>query len=117
MQGTVIGRLGADPETKTLDSGRTVTEVRIAVTRKRGSDETTTWYRCALWGPRGEAFARFHKKGDLAAIHGEAYTREWTDKQGNTRLSVEVDAHGWTFAQTRQDREAANPDREDIIPF
>ncbi len=117
MHGTLIGRLGADPETKHLDSGQTVTEARIAVSRRRGREETTTWWRVSLWGKRGEAFAQYHRKGDLAAVHGEAHAREWTDKEGNTRTSLEVDAHGWSFAQSRQDRAAASPEREDIIPF
>lgn len=97
MNGTLIGRLGADPETKSVGQS-TVTECRVAKTIKGKDGDTTAWYRAAIWGARGEAFARYHSKGDLVILHGELQPREYVSRVGKQGLSLDLRVHGWDFA-------------------
>lgn len=101
----VMGHLGRDPETRYLPSGESVTNVSVATTRKRKDGETTTWWRGAVWGKRGEALAQYLKKGDPVLLTGEPFQREWTDQQGATRISLEMDVRDWAFASGKGDRE------------
>lgn len=99
---TLLGRLGQDPETRTVGS-TTVTNFSLATSEtwkdKSGQkQERTEWHRCQIWGPRGEAFARFHAKGDLALVCGSMHYRNWEDSDGNKRTSAEVKVRDWHFA-------------------
>lgn len=104
-QATVIGHLGADPDTRSLPSGQTVTNVSVATSRKRQDGETTTWWRGAVWGKRGEALAQYLRKGDPVLLTGEPFQREWTDNQGTTRISLELDVRDWSFVGSKADRQ------------
>jgi len=94
---TLIGHIGRDVETKVLASGTTVANFSIAHTRKRKDGDVTTWYRCALFGARGEALAKYLGKGDPVLIQGEPYLRTYTANDGTERTSLEVDVREWAF--------------------
>lgn len=92
----VEGRLGADPEVRTLSSGSSVTNLRVAVTEKwkdKDSDELvehTEWYSCTVFGRKAEVAGDFLKKGHVVLLQGRMRTRQWDDKQGNTRYSTDL---------------------------
>jgi single-strand DNA-binding protein len=94
---TLIGHLGRDVDIKHTPSGDIVGEFSLATNRKRKTGDTTTWWRCALWGKRAEILAQYVRKGQAVLISGEPYMREWTDKDGNARLSLEIDVKDFTF--------------------
>lgn len=87
IRGTIIGRLGADPETKTIGSGKTVTNFRVACDHGYGEKKTTTWVRVAWWGDRGAKVAATLKKGSGVIFVGEVYTRE---HDGKTYVEAEA---------------------------
>lgn len=103
---TLIGHLGRDPETRHTAGGQSVTNITLATSRKRQGTETTTWWRGAVWGQRGETLAQYLGKGDPVLIVGEPYQREWTDQNGQSRLSMEVDVRDWSFVGGKGDRSA-----------
>lgn len=108
-QATLLGHLGRDPETRRTPSGESVTSVSLATRRKRKNGETTTWWRATLWGQRGEALARYLRKGDPVLLSGEPFQREWTDSQGVTRISLELEVRDWSFAGSKAERQDAAP--------
>lgn len=116
ITGTIVGRLGRDPETRTTASGKTVTSANVAVDHGWGDRKSTTWVRCSIWNKRGEAFAAHHSKGDGVELAGVLYTRE---HEGKTYL--ECDVSDWSFLprtsaqDTGQQRTQAPP--SDDIPF
>jgi|TARA_R110000751_G_scaffold52704_2_gene114733 single stranded DNA-binding protein len=113
---TAIARLGRNPETRDVGGGgRTVTKCSVASTTKRGQDEHTTWLNLSIWGKQGETFATFFAKGDLVFITGTLMERAYTSA-GEDRKSLDVDVSGWSFAQSKADRQASRP-AEDSIPF
>src|SRR5688572_21405993 len=93
----LVGNLGADPETRAMPSGATVSNIRIA-TSESWKDKTsgeqqerTEWHRVVLFGRLGEIAAEYLKKGSQVYIEGSLRTRKWQDKQsGQDRYSTEI---------------------------
>lgn len=99
---TLIGRLGADPETKTFQNGDKVANIRIA-TSERWKDkntgerqERTEWHSVAVFGPLADVVDRYTKKGDQIYLEGKLRTRKWQDQSGNDRYTTEVLLQGPT---------------------
>lgn len=82
-----IGNLTHDPEVRQTTKGTSVCNVRLALNRtfkSAGSEELTkevTFVDIAIWGSKGEAFARHHKKGQVASIDGRIKMDTWIDKK------------------------------------
>ena len=95
----LLGNLGADPETRSLPSGMTVANIRIATSEswkdKQSGEmkEQTEWHSVAMFGRLGEIAAEYLRKGSQVYIEGRLRTRKWQDKQGNDRYTTEVVAN------------------------
>ncbi|HLI52245.1 MAG TPA: single-stranded DNA-binding protein [Thermomicrobiaceae bacterium] len=99
----IIGNLGRDPEMRFTPSGTAVTQFSVAVThrkRRQGTDEwedETTWFRVVCWDRYAEMVdgmaSRGHlKKGTKVYVEGRLQVRNYTDKDGNERTAVEINA-------------------------
>ena len=92
----LVGNLGADPETRSMPSGMSVTNIRIATSESwkdkssGAQQERTEWHSVALFGKLGEIAAEYLRKGSQVFIEGKIRTRKWQDKQGNDRYSTEI---------------------------
>lgn len=114
----LIGNLGRDAETKSLQSGSTVTSLNVA-TEERYRDKSgdwqgkTTWHRVTVWDAKPHIASL--TKGQRVYIDGSLEVREYTDKDGNKRVATEVKAHvvELLFVPDRQERrqDAAPPQR------
>ena len=104
---TLMGHLGRDPETKHSQSGTTITTFSIATSRKDGQgNETTTWWRCTVFGKRGEVVAQYFRKGDPILIQGEPSLREYTANDGTPKTSAEVVVNDFAFVKGRKDADS-----------
>jgi single-strand DNA-binding protein len=92
----LVGNLGADPETRSMPSGMTVTNIRIATSESwkdkasGAQQERTEWHSVALFGRLGEIAAEYLRKGSQVFVEGKLRTRKWQDKQGNDRFTTEI---------------------------
>jgi single-strand DNA-binding protein len=92
----LIGNLGADPETRSMPSGMSVSNLRIATSeswkdKQSGEQkERTEWHNVALFGRLGEIAAEYLRKGSQVYIEGSLRTRKWQDKEGKDRYTTEV---------------------------
>lgn len=92
----LIGRLGADPEVRSLNDGAKVTNLRLATTetwkdRETGErKERTEWHRVTVWGDGSANYLAHAMKGAMLLIEGRLCTRKWTDAGGVERASTEV---------------------------
>ena len=92
----LVGNLGADPETRSMPSGMTVTNIRIATSESwkdkasGAQQERTEWHNIALFGRLGEIAAEYLRKGSQVFVEGKLRTRKWQDKQGNDRYTTEI---------------------------
>ncbi len=92
----LVGNLGADPETRSMPSGMTVTNIRIATSESwkdkasGAQQERTEWHSVALFGRLGEIAAEYLRKGSQVFVEGKLRTRKWQDKTGNDRYTTEI---------------------------
>jgi len=92
---TLIGNLGADPETRHTQDGTCVCNLRLATTEKfkdkQGQkQEKTEWHRVVLWGKVGEIANQYLTKGARVYIEGKIETRKWTNKEGQDQYTTEI---------------------------
>lgn len=96
---TVVGHLGADPEFKKTPTGTPVTSFNLANTpRKQKNNEwidgDTTWFRVFVWNYDAAGTAITLKKGDKVLVSGRLAVSTYTDREGNERKSLEINADG-----------------------
>ncbi|MFC1536564.1 single-stranded DNA-binding protein [Pseudomonadota bacterium] len=85
------GRLGRDCETRFTQAGMAICSFTVAVDYGYGENKGTNWIRCSLFGKRAEGgLPKYLVKGTQVAISGELKVREYDDKDGNKRTSVDV---------------------------
>lgn len=91
----LIGRLGADPETRYMQNGDAVTNITLATTEnwkdKNGEkQEKTEWHRVTFYRKLAEIAGEYLKKGGSIYIEGKLETRKWTDKNGIERYTTGI---------------------------
>ena len=92
----LIGNLGRDPETRTLESGTVMCRFSIATTEtyknKQGEKIShTEWHNIVLWRNLAEVADKYLHKGDKVLIEGRMRSRSWEDKEsGQMRYITEI---------------------------
>jgi len=91
----ILGRLGSDPEVRTLPSGGKVVNFSIATsenyTNRNGEKvEQTEWHRIELWENLANIAEQYLKKGDMAYVEGKIRTEKWTDQNGQERYTQKI---------------------------
>ena len=91
----IVGRLGADPEVRTVGNGNTVTRLSIAtsenwVDKEGQKQERTEWHRIVVWGKLAEICGKHLSKGRQVYVEGRLQTRSWEDQQGQKRYATEI---------------------------
>jgi len=103
----LVGNLTRDPELRHTPSGTPVCSLRLAVNTRR-KDESGQWtdkpnyFDITVWGQQGENCAQYLSKGRPVAIDGRLEWREWQDKEGNKRQSVDIIADSVQFLGSRE---------------
>ena len=96
---TLIGNLGADPETRYMPNGDAVANIRLATTeswKDKASGEKkeiTEWHRVVFYRKLAEIVGQYLKKGAPVYIEGRIRTRKWQDKEGQERYTTEIEAN------------------------
>ncbi len=107
QQITLIGNLGNDPELRYTPSGVPVASFNLAVKKswtdaEGGKQEKTTWFRVTAWRKLAEIAGQHLVKGKQVLIVGEMEdARAFTDKEGNSRASLEVTVQTIKFLGTK----------------
>ena len=102
--------LGRDCDTRYTQSGDAVVSFSVGVKAGFGDKATTTWANCSMFGKRGEAVSAYLKKGTLVGIVGEVNLREYQDKEGQKRYSLDVRVNDLTLLGGKSDRGGSAPD-------
>jgi single-strand DNA-binding protein len=98
----ITGNLTRDPELRALPSGTQVCGLRIACNGRRRTpegqwEEVANYFDVSVFGPQGENCSKYLSKGRGVAIDGRLRWREWTDKEGQKRQSVDIIAETVQF--------------------
>ena len=105
-QVVLMGRLVADPELKTTNTGISVTSFRIAVDRayvKQGAERQADFFDIVAWRHDAEFVCKHFSKGSLIALEGQLQSRQFTTKDGQNRTAIEVVADNISFTGERKE--------------
>ncbi len=102
----IMGRLTADPELKSTQSGVSVVSFTLAVDRsyaKAGTERQTDFINVVAWRSTAEFICRYFTKGQMMAVSGSIQTRNYEDKQGNKRTAFEIVASDVSFTGSKRE--------------
>jgi len=117
----IIGTVGQDPELRFTTGGAAVCSFSVAWSPRRRNPQTgewengeTTWFRCNAWRDLGENIAASITKGSRVVVTGSVRARDWEDRDGNKRTSIEIEvedcAPSLRWAQAQIERTARSGD-------
>lgn len=92
----IIGRLGSDPEIRTLPNGDPVAKISLATseswTDKQSGEkkELTEWHTVIAFRKLAEIMGQYLKKGAQVYIEGKLRTRKWQAQDGTDRYTTEI---------------------------
>lgn len=93
----LIGNVGMDPQVKYLDQGVCVAQLRLATTERgytlqNGTQvpDRTEWHNCIFWRKQAEVVEKYVHKGDRLYVEGKIQSRDYTDRQGISRRSIDI---------------------------
>jgi len=92
----LVGNLGADPESRSLNNGGEVVNMRVATSESWKSkdgerQERTEWHNVVIYNENlGRVAKSYLKKGSKVYLEGQIQTRKWADQSGNDRYTTEV---------------------------
>lgn len=110
------GNIGNSAEQKYTGSGDSIVSFSVAVKAGFGDKATTTWARCSMFGKRGESVLPYLNKGQLVGVSGEMTAREWQDKEGQKRTSIEVRVNDLTLLGKSDNQESKPAQRQEPSP-
>jgi single-strand DNA-binding protein len=101
----LVGRLGQNPEVKYTPSGAAVANFSVATNEswmdKAGQkQERTEWHRVVVWGKLAELCSQYLAKGRQVYLEGSLQTRQWQDKDNQTKYTTEIRAQTVQFLGT-----------------
>ncbi len=94
----LVGRLGANPEVRYFTNGDAVCNMSLATSSKWRDKtsgqmrEITEWHRVVLYRQLAETASHYLRKGACICVEGRLRSRSWTDRDGKTRITAEVEA-------------------------
>jgi single-strand DNA-binding protein len=93
----LVGNLGKDPESRSLNNGSKVVSLRLATTeswKDRSSGERrekTEWHSVVIFNEAlGRTAEQYLRKGSKVYIEGQLQTRKWQDQSGADKYSTEI---------------------------
>lgn len=108
---TLQGRMVADPELKQTKNGVDYCNFRIAVDRnyvdKESGEREADFFNVTAWRGRGKFVADYFHKGELIVIDGVLQSRNYTDKDGNKRTAISIQAENIQFGESKRSKENA----------
>lgn len=99
----MIGRLVADPEIRSTQSGTAVAQYRLAVDRRRKQDgqQQADFFNCVAWDKGAEFVSRYLTKGMKIAVEGHLQSRSYDAQDGSKRYVTEVVVESHEFCESR----------------
>ena len=103
----LVGHLGKDPETRSLEGGVSVTSFPLATSETYNKEgrkvEQTEWHNIVMWRGLADMAAKYLQKGKLVYIEGKLRTRSFEDKEGVKKYTTEVVAENFTLLGRKTD--------------
>ena len=103
---SIHGRLVRDPELRTTQSGVSVCAITVAVDRsyaKQGEEKQTDFIDVVCWKNTADIVSRYFVRGKEIIVNGSLQSRKWKDKNGNDRITWEIQANSVDFCGGKGD--------------
>ena len=118
----IMGRMAADAQLRTTQSGKNVASFRVAVDRGRkdaNGQNQTDWLDVVAWDKTADFVSRYFSKGSMIAVTGRLQSRNYQDKNGNNRTAIEIVAQNVSFCGEKKQQETKPfpPDNENALNF
>lgn len=104
----LIGFVGNAPEIKELSNNKSLAKFSIA-TQESYKDKNgnwvnkTDWHQVVAWGPSANRVEKLLDKGTEVALQGKLATRQWEDKNGESRYTTEVILNDFTLVGKKKE--------------
>ncbi|MDO4174025.1 MAG: single-stranded DNA-binding protein [Eubacteriales bacterium] len=106
----LMGRLTRDPELRYTQSNLPVVSFTVAIDRRyggnNGGERQTDFINVVAWRRTAEFVSQWFTKGMMIVVVGSIQSRNWQDKNGNNRTSIEVVADEVQFGESKRSRDA-----------
>jgi single-strand DNA-binding protein len=114
----LIGRLGKDPESRFIPTGKKVVTFSLAVSNRRKSAEGearefTEWVNIEAWERLGEICEQYLHKGSLIFLEGRLKTDKYDDKSGETKYFTKVVAQAMQMLDRKPGEEPVSTVEEE----
>ena len=106
----LMGRLTAEPDYRTTQSGVSLAKFTLAVERDysgQNGERVTDFLDVDAWRQTADFVSRYFHKGQLVAVTGSVQVENYTDKNGDKRRSWTVQAQHCYFAEPKRDGQPA----------
>ena len=105
----IMGRLTRDPELRRTQSGIEVTTITVAVDRDRQNRESgekqVDFFDVTVWRQTAVFVCNYFSKGRMIVVEGSMQSRKWQDKNGQNRISWEIQANNVYFGDSKRDNQ------------
>lgn len=104
----IKGRLVRAPEVRKTTNDITTCKITVAVDRSysSGGEKQTDFFDCVFWRQGAEFVSKYFGKGKEIIVQGEMQSRKWQDKDGNNRISWEIQNAHAEFCGGKSDNSA-----------
>jgi single-strand DNA-binding protein len=118
----LIGNLGRDPEMRYTPNGASVTSFSVASTYKYTtsngeSKEEVEWFNVSAWGRLSEICNQYLARGRQVYVEGRLSSRTYQTQDGQTRVSLDVNAENVHFLNNRQDDQGTSQNNDSPPQF
>ena len=116
----IIGRLTADPESRTTPQGVTVANFSVATNRVWKDDqgnqqERVEYHNIVAWRRLAEICAQYLAKGRQVYIEGHLQTRSWENQDGKKNYRTEVVADNMIMLGSRPVTLGTTPPAQPVL--
>lgn len=92
----IVGRLGNDPEMRTMPNGDPVAKISVATSEEWTDKQTgekkqnTEWHNIIAFRKLADIIGQYLKKGSQVYVEGKIRTCKWQDQNGQDRYTTEI---------------------------
>lgn len=127
-QVTLVGRLGKDPEIKTVGDNLSVARFSLATTQlNKDKNEVTQWHNITAFGHAANFAGKYLKKGNLVMLVGSIAYESWENDEGEKQYMTKIYADSLIALPNgnsdqssqgqRDDSPDPDDDEDDDLPF
>lgn len=101
---SIIGRMVADPEIRTVGDGITNARFKVAVDRRahdKNGNRQTDFLPCVAWRKTAEFVGKYFTKGQRIALEGAVQIDSYTAQDGSQRAFTYINVENVEFCESK----------------